>query len=86
FSYHRDGRLIRCKLAAVIRQIGRYIFISRQGQKVLEIDYSDLKKELATGALVPLDNDPLNNTLEDILCNIRHAQSKEVEKEAEANL
>ena len=79
FDYERDGRQIRCKLAAIIKQIGRYIFISRQGQKVLEIDYLPLKKQLINGGIKPCSRVSLNNTLEDVLANIKHAQAQEFE-------
>ncbi|BCD96430.1 hypothetical protein MARGE09_P0630 [Marinagarivorans cellulosilyticus] len=79
FDYERDGRQIRCKLAAIIKQIGRYIFISRQGQKVLEIDYLALKKQLINGGIKPCSRVSLNNTLEDVLANIKHAQAQEFE-------
>ena len=79
FYYDREGQEIRCKLAAIIKQIGRYIFISRQGQKVLEIDYSDLKAQLTAGRIRPCRSASLSNTLEDVLSNIKHAQTKELE-------
>jgi hypothetical protein len=79
FYYQKDEQQTRCKLAAIIKQIGRYIFISRQGQKVLEIDYSELKKQLVSGQITPCSRASLNNTLEDVLSNIKHAQTKEFE-------
>ena len=79
FYYNRDDQEIRCKLAAIIKQIGRYIFISRQGQKVLEIDHEELKTQLTSGRIRPCRSASLSNTLEDVLSNIKHAQTKELE-------
>ena len=73
FDYQQSGQTKRCKLAAVIRQIGRYIFVSRQGQKILEIDQATLTHYIANGTLKPLKNTSLGNSLEDVLANIRQA-------------
>lgn len=78
FNYIHDGKAIRCKLAAIIRQIGRFIFVSRQGQKVLEVEKSLLEKMLQEGTLQALGEVSVNSTLEDVLSNIKHVQAKEL--------
>lgn len=78
FDYIHDGKAIRCKLAAIIRQIGRFIFVSRQGQKVLEVEKNLLEKMLQEGSLQALGEVSVNSTLEDVLSNIKHVQAKEL--------
>lgn len=78
FNYIHDGKAVRCKLAAIIRQIGRFIFVSRQGQKVLEVEKNLLEKMLQEGTLQALGEVSVNSTLEDVLSNIKHVQTKEL--------
>ncbi|MDZ7922482.1 MAG: DUF1631 family protein [Marinagarivorans sp.] len=81
FEYHAsDERITRCKLAAIIKQIGLYIFVTKHGKKILEIQQEKLQAYLDKGTLIPLQKDSVSNTLEDVLRNIKHAQNSELEK------
>ncbi len=76
---NNDEHITRCKLAAIIKQIGLYIFVTKHGKKVLEIHQSELQTYLDSGKLMPLQAASLNNTLEDVLRNIKQAQNPELE-------
>ena len=81
FEYHAsDERITRCKLAAMIKQIGLYIFVSKHGKKILEIQQEELQAYLDEGKLIALQKDSVSNTLEDVLRNIKHAQNSDLEK------
>lgn len=77
FDYMHNGKATRCKLVAIIRQIGRFIFVSRQGQKVLEVEKGLLETMLQEGSLRALGEVSVNSTIEDVLSNIKHVQAKE---------
>ncbi len=77
FDYNDGEVTLRCKLAAIIRQIKRYIFISRQGEKVLELHYDELQKMLMNNELSLCLNVSLNSSLEDVLTNIKNTHAPE---------
>ena len=63
---------LRCKLAAVIRPTGKYIFVNRTGMKVLEKTRMGLATEFQRGA-IRLLNDTLlfDRALESVIGNLR---------------
>ncbi|MCF6751255.1 DUF1631 domain-containing protein [Pseudomonas stutzeri] len=63
---------LRCKLAAVIKPTGRYIFVNRTGMKVLEKTRMGLASEFQRGA-IRLLNDTLlfDRALESVIGNLR---------------
>lgn len=67
-----QGRL-RCKLAAIIRATGKYIFVNRNGAKVAEYRQEELAEALAQGQLMMLDDGLIfDRALESIIDNLRH--------------
>jgi len=63
---------LRCKLAAVIKPTGKYIFVNRTGMKVLEKTRMGLAIEFRRGA-IRLLNDALlfDRALESVIGNLR---------------
>lgn len=67
-----QGRL-RCKLAAIIRATGKYIFVNRNGAKVLEYRQEELARALASGQLMMLDDGLIfDRALESIIDSLRN--------------
>lgn len=66
---------IRCKLAAVIKATGKYIFVNRNGAKVAEYLRDDLASAMASGDVALLDDGLIfDRALESIIDNLRHSR------------
>lgn len=76
FQEDEDHKL-RCKLAAVIKPTGKYIFVNRTGMKVLEKTRMGLAIEFRRGA-IRLLNDALlfDRALESVIGNLRSLKDK----------
>lgn len=62
----------RCRLAAIIRGTGRYIFVNRSGVKVAEETRDSLALQLQNGELRTLDDSMLfDRALESMISNLR---------------
>lgn len=72
-EWHQDAeRKVRCKLAAVIRGTGKYIFVNRSGAKVVEFDLDGVALALAGGQMNILDDGLIfDRALESIIDNLR---------------
>ncbi len=69
----RDGGRLRCKLAAIIRATGKYIFVNRNGAKVAEYLQDELAQALAEERVTLLDDGLIfDRALESIIDNLRH--------------
>ncbi|WP_148862447.1 DUF1631 domain-containing protein [Marinobacter fonticola] len=69
------GQKIRCKLAAIIKATGKYIFVNRNGAKVSEYTLQDVAKALSTGEVSLLDDGLIfDRALESIIDNLRHSR------------
>lgn len=69
----RDGGRLRCKLAAIIRATGKYIFVNRNGTKVAEFQQPELAMALSDGRVILLDDGLIfDRALESIIDNLRH--------------
>ena len=67
---------LRCKLAAVIRPSGRYIFVNRTGMKVLEKTRMGLAVEFRRNAVRLLDDALLfDRALESVIGNLRRLKN-----------
>ena len=67
---------LRCKLAAVIKPTGKYIFVNRTGMKVLEKTRTGLAVEFRRGAIRLLDDALLfDRALESVIGNLRRLKS-----------
>jgi len=63
---------LRCKLAAILKQTGKYIFVNRTGMKVLEKSRMGLAVEFRRGAVRMLDDALLfDRALESVIGNLR---------------
>ena len=72
-----DGRMLRCRLAAVINGIGKYIFVNRSGIKVAELNRDELQLALAEQKVVLIDDDRLfDRALESVISNLRDMKDK----------
>lgn len=68
----RGETKLRCKLAALIRATGKYIFVNRSGAKVAEYYREDLAAVMASGAVSMLDDGLIfDRALESIIDNLR---------------
>ncbi|WP_165854847.1 DUF1631 domain-containing protein [Marinobacter sp. JSM 1782161] len=68
-----DGQKSRCKLAAVIKATGKFIFVNRNGAKVKEYTLEDVAQALSTGEVSMLDDGLIfDRALESIIDNLRH--------------
>lgn len=71
-----DEHKLRCKLAAVIRPSGRYIFVNRTGMKVLEKSRMGLAVEFRRNAVRLLDDALLfDRALESVIGNLRRLKN-----------
>lgn len=69
----RDNGRLRCKLAAIIRATGKYIFVNRNGAKVAEYQQGELALALSEGRITMLDDGLIfDRALESIIDNLRH--------------
>lgn len=71
-----DQRKLRCKLAAIIKPAGRYIFVNRSGVKILEKNRMSLAMEFKNNTVTLLDNDLLfDRALESVIGNLRRLKN-----------
>lgn len=72
-----DGRILRCRLAAVINGIGKYIFVNRSGIKVAELNLNELEAALIDQSIALIDDDRLfDRALESVISNLRDMKDK----------
>ncbi len=77
FEFSGEERTERCKLAAVIKATGKYIFVNRSGIKVAEKTRMGLAVELRRGSLQILNDGLLfDRALESIITNLRGKQNQ----------
>lgn len=70
------GQRLRCRLAAVIRATGKYIFVNRAGVKVAEENVESLTALMAANQLMVLDDGLLfDRALEAVIGNLRQMKS-----------
>ncbi|PSF05309.1 DUF1631 domain-containing protein [Marinobacter fuscus] len=71
----RDESRLRCKLAAVIKATGKYIFVNRSGAKMAEYYRDGLALALQEGSITILDDGLIfDRALESIIDNLRHSR------------
>ena len=77
FEMVDEGRgAYRCRLAAIIKGAGKYIFVNRSGNKVAEKTRATLAKALEVGAMNQLDDGMLfDRALESVIGNLRASRS-----------
>ncbi|MBE8718385.1 DUF1631 domain-containing protein [Cellvibrio sp. KB43] len=67
-----SGQKFRCRLAAIIRATGKYIFVNRSGMKVAEETRNSLALSLKNGRLLLLDDSMLfDRALEAVIGSLR---------------
>jgi len=67
-----DENRLRCKLAAVIKATGKYIFVNRSGAKVAEYSLDTVASALKSGHIAVLDDGLIfDRALESIIDNLR---------------
>lgn len=77
FEFNTEERKERCKLAAIIKATGKYIFVNRSGIKVAEKTRMGLAVELRRGSLQILNDGLLfDRALESIITNLRGKQNQ----------
>ena len=71
-EFHEAGKIVRCKLAALIRVTGKYIFVDRSGIKIADKSKTELL-EMAQQGMVNILNDGLlfDRALESVIGNLR---------------
>lgn len=77
FEMQAEGdQVYRCRLAAMIKPTGKYIFVNRSGMKVAEETREGLARALKTGRLRLLDDGMLfDRALEAVIGNLRSARA-----------
>jgi hypothetical protein len=69
---------VRCKLAAKINAIDKYIFVNRQGVKVVEKTRMGLARELKDGTVRIISDGALfSRALESVIGNLRETQHEQ---------
>lgn len=75
FEFQEGDVKRRCRLAAVVSGIGRYIFVDRLGKKLLELDVESLAADLERGTLRILDDGMLfDRALESVIGDLRDSR------------
>jgi hypothetical protein len=70
------GEKYRCRLAAIIRSVGKYIFVNRSGMKVAEESRESLAVALQTKRLTILDDGMLfDRALEAVIGTLREQRT-----------
>src|SRR5690606_18672702 len=73
----QDGHSVRCRLAAVIRSTGKFIFVNRAGVKVAENNREGLAQAYRSGMLAILDEGRLfDRALESVIGNLREMKGR----------
>lgn len=71
------SKVLRCRLAAIIRATGKYIFVNRSGVKVAENNRDGLLKAYQSGELSLLDEGRLfDRALESVIGNLRDMKAR----------
>ncbi|XOZ34714.1 DUF1631 domain-containing protein [Halomonadaceae bacterium KBTZ08] len=71
-----EGEPVRCKLAAIIRATGKYIFVNRNGARVVEYMMPEVNQALADGTLEMLDDGLIfDRALESVIDSLRQGQA-----------
>ena len=74
--HQEDGKKFRCRLAAIIRGTGKYIFVNRSGMKIAEYDREALARDIKQGRVSTLDEGLLfDRALESVIGNLRKMKS-----------
>jgi len=77
FEFKGDAEPERCKLAAIIKATGKYIFVNRSGVKVAEKTKSGLAVELKRGSVQVLNDGLLfDRALESVIGSLRGRNNK----------
>ncbi|MDX9874180.1 MAG: DUF1631 family protein, partial [Spongiibacteraceae bacterium] len=73
----QEERILRCRLAAIIRATGKFIFVNRAGLKVAENTREGLAELLASGQLTILDDGRLfDRALESVIGSLREMRGR----------
>ena len=73
FEFREETEPVRCKLAAVIKVTGKYIFVNRSGVKVAEKTVAVLADEMRRGCIQILNDGLLfDRALESVIGSLRH--------------
>jgi hypothetical protein len=68
-----DSQKMRCKLAAVIKATGKFIFVNRTGAKIAEYDLDQVAAAMECGEISLLDDGLIfDRALESIIDSLRH--------------
>lgn len=77
FEMEEDDQRFRCRLAAIIKATGKYIFVNRAGMKVAEKSAAECAADLRTGKLQTLDDGQLfDRALEAVIGNLRSSRGR----------
>lgn len=72
-----NGKNLRCRLAAVINGIGKYIFVNRAGVKVAEYNRDSLGEAIRQHQFQLIEDDRLfDRALESVISNLREMKDK----------
>ena len=78
FTYMSDGVELRCKLAAVLPTVGKYIFVNNTGRKVSEYRTDELALALREQTIVQIDDSALfERALQNIVTTFQEKRQRE---------
>ena len=74
--HQEDGKKFRCRLAAIIRSTGKYIYVNRSGMKVAEYNRMNLARAIKRGEVSTLDDGLLfDRALESVIGDLRNVKT-----------
>lgn len=72
-----NGERMRCKLATILNDGKRFVFVNRKGMKVAERSRADLGNELKSGSTCVLDDSQIfDKALQAVIGNLRHMREQ----------
>lgn len=76
-QYQKNDSTSRCRLAAILPAIGRYIFVNRQGKKILELNLDELGHALKSNRLQLLNDGQLfDRALQAVIGDMRKQRER----------
>lgn len=81
FDWHDPNKgIIRCRLAAVIKQTNNYIFINRNGIKIFQLSLNETLNAFKEKKLTPIENDNAvyDTALEEVVSGMRRDKGNKI--------
>lgn len=77
FNLAQDQTQIRCRLAAVIENYEKFIFVSRLGTKICDLNLIQVARKLQEQTLIPMDSNQIfDKALEEVIMTLKREPSQ----------